>query len=205
MTMKRVDCLDGIRGIAALWVLMGHCMLLTGFKVPILIHPDLGVDLFILLSGFLMVLQYQMRQGFEDWDRPRTWLAFWIRRFFRIAPLFALIHLRSVSIIDSVSRLLGTKLLHWLGELSYGIYLVHLLILHSVAAWTIQRFGAGLGAGSRFAVVFAAVAAMGYSVALVTYFLIERPGQILGGKLLKNFIGSRRQAAADRRAGGRCR
>lgn len=43
--MGRIECLDGLRGLAALWVLVGHCMLLTGFMVPILSKPDLGVDL----------------------------------------------------------------------------------------------------------------------------------------------------------------
>ncbi|MEI9997915.1 MAG: acyltransferase family protein [Verrucomicrobiota bacterium] len=64
--IDRVACLDGLRGIAALWVLVGHGMLLTGFYVPIFVAADLGVDLFILLSGFLMVFQYQLRQ---EWGK----------------------------------------------------------------------------------------------------------------------------------------
>lgn len=86
--IDRVACLDGLRGIAALWVLVGHGMLLTGFYVPIFVAADLGVDLFILLSGFLMVFQYQLRQEWENWDLPRTWAAFWTRRFFRLSPLY---------------------------------------------------------------------------------------------------------------------
>src|SRR3546814_20344592 len=48
----------------------------------------LGADLFILLSGFLMMFQYRLRAGREDWNAPGTWTAFWTRRFFRLAPLF---------------------------------------------------------------------------------------------------------------------
>ncbi|MBH9538896.1 acyltransferase, partial [Novosphingopyxis sp. YJ-S2-01] len=59
--MRRVACLDGLRGLAALWVLFGHLVILTGFRLPVLSKPDLGVDLFILLSGFLMVFQYRLR------------------------------------------------------------------------------------------------------------------------------------------------
>lgn len=88
--MTRVNCLDGLRGVAALWVLIGHSLFLTGASLPVLSTPDLGVDLFILLSGFLMVFQYQQRSRSEDWGRVRTWAAFWIRRFFRIAPLYYL-------------------------------------------------------------------------------------------------------------------
>ncbi|MET3522259.1 acyltransferase family protein [Mesorhizobium abyssinicae] len=88
MTRSRVECLDGLRALAAMWVLVGHCLLLTGWRVPILGEPDLGVDLFIMLSGFLMVLHYQLRQDKEPWQKPETWLKFWTRRYFRIAPLF---------------------------------------------------------------------------------------------------------------------
>lgn len=85
---SRIECLDGPRALAAIWVLVGHCMLLTGWQIPIVGEPDLGVDLFIMLSGFLMVFHYQLRQEKEPWQRPETWLKFWTRRYFRIAPLF---------------------------------------------------------------------------------------------------------------------
>lgn len=84
----RIACLDGLRGLAALWVLVGHAHILTGFRVPIIGDPDLGVDLFVMLSGFLMVFHYQLRRTKEPWEAPGTWTTFWIRRFFRIAPLY---------------------------------------------------------------------------------------------------------------------
>ncbi len=84
----RIACLDGLRGLAALWVLIGHAHILTGFSVPVIGDPDLGVDLFVMLSGFLMVFHYQLRRKKEPWEAPGTWSAFWIRRFFRIAPLY---------------------------------------------------------------------------------------------------------------------
>ncbi|WP_416063902.1 acyltransferase family protein [Rhizobium sp. ZK1] len=84
----RVDCLDGLRGLAALWVLVGHAHLLTGFTIPVIGDPDLGVDLFIMLSGFLMVFHYQRRRDREPWEASNTWITFWVRRYFRIAPLY---------------------------------------------------------------------------------------------------------------------
>jgi len=81
----RIGSLDGLRGIAALWVLIGHAMLLTGWHLPLIGDPDLGVDLFIMLSGFLMVFHYQLRQEKEPWSEISTWSNFWTRRFFRIS------------------------------------------------------------------------------------------------------------------------
>ncbi|WP_137864083.1 MULTISPECIES: acyltransferase [unclassified Sphingomonas] len=372
--IRRVECLDGLRGLAALWVLFGHMVILTGFRLPVLSKPDLGVDLFILLSGFLMVFQYRLRAGAEDWSAPGTWAAFWARRFFRLAPLFyvalavaliagpaiyadrvlidgflgqplqprerytdvslaniathvsfvfgllpdyafrtplpdwslglemqfyaafpflvllarrmgwvpaalvaagaalalavlahrlgldfpmpaflplklhlflcgmliaadpgpgrgriavhlvvamllavmpvggdhdllhvvvrellvlgffALVHLRAASAVDWTARLLGSRPFHWLGELSYGAYLIHLLVLHPVAAGVIAHFGTGLGAAGRFALTGAIVVPVTYALAFMTYKLVELPGQRLGKAVIARFAGNGMQA-----------
>jgi peptidoglycan/LPS O-acetylase OafA/YrhL len=82
--------LDGLRGFASLWVLLGHAMFLTGYKINIVAQPDMAVELFIIISGFLMAFHYQLREAREPWTEPSTWKIFWIRRFFRIAPLYYL-------------------------------------------------------------------------------------------------------------------
>jgi peptidoglycan/LPS O-acetylase OafA/YrhL len=369
MDIRRVECLDGLRGVAALWVLIGHMMILTGFRLPLVGKPDLGVDLFILLSGFLMMFQYRLRAGSEDWNAPGTWGAFWTRRFFRLAPLFyvtlaaaliagpaiyadrvaidsflgqglqpperyndasltnivlhlsflfgllpeysfrtplpdwslglemqfyllfpflillgrrigwipaalvaagggaivallakaagldypmpsflplklqlflagmliaagpgergtqlwirlfaamllaaipiggeqdmlhfavrellvlgffALVHWRAVAPIGSISRLFGSRPFYWLGELSYGAYLIHLLILQPVAAGVIGRFGTGIGAVERFALTGAIVIPATYALAFATYRLVELPGQRLGKAAIKRVVG----------------
>jgi len=369
MDIRRVECLDGLRGVAALWVLLGHMMILTGFRLPLMSKPDLGVDLFILLSGFLMMFQYRLRAGREDWNAPGTWTAFWTRRFFRLAPLFyvtlaaaliagpsiyadrvvidsflgqslqpperyldgsltnialhlsflfgllpdyafrtplpdwslglemqfyllfpflillgrrfgwitsaliaagggvavallagaagldypmpsflplklqlflagmllatgadesrarlwlrlgaamllaaipiggdqdllhfavrellvfgffALVYLRSLGVIDWISRLFGSRPFYWLGELSYGTYLIHLLILQPLAAAVIGRFGTGLGAIERFMLTGAIVVPATYALAFVTYKLVELPGQRLGKTVIGRAIG----------------
>jgi len=91
MKTARIDCLDGLRGLAAMWVLFGHASLLSGFKIPLIHSPDLAVDLFMMLSGFLMAYHYIERRAREPWQAPRTWMIFWTRRFFRIAPLYYLL------------------------------------------------------------------------------------------------------------------
>ena len=372
--MNRVECLDGLRGLAALWVLLGHAMLLTGFRPPLLSQPDLGVDLFILLSGFLMVFQYNVRSAFEDWDLPKTWVSFWLRRFFRIAPLFyvtlffalaygpelyadrmvvdaflggkpqaesrylddsltnivlhvsflfglipnfayrtplpdwslglemqfyavfplvvllarkagwiaaafvagatgvvlatassavaldfpmpaflplkfhvfvagmliaaagsklersgwvylavacafvalpigphsdrlhvvvrvgmvvaffALLYLRQTRLVDSASILLGKPFFHWLGELSFGAYLIHLLLMQPAAAWAIHYLEPDSSASARFILVSAVVLPSTYTLALLGYWGVELPGQRLGKICVKKLLGSRNAA-----------
>jgi peptidoglycan/LPS O-acetylase OafA/YrhL len=97
--------LDGLRGLAALWVLVSHAQILSGMPgVPVLSCGELAVDLFMLLSGFLMAHHYALRQADEPWHKPATFFVFWIRRFFRIAPLYYL--------LLAAALLLGP----WLGE-----------------------------------------------------------------------------------------
>lgn len=84
--------LDGLRGLAALWVLLSHIQILTGLgHIPLLSWGDLAVDLFMLLSGFLMAHNYIARKQSEPWNASRTIGQFWLRRFFRIAPLYYIV------------------------------------------------------------------------------------------------------------------
>jgi peptidoglycan/LPS O-acetylase OafA/YrhL len=88
-TQDHLPWLDGLRGIAALWVLASHVQILTGLRnIPVLSWGGVAVDLFMLLSGFLMAHNYFLRQRSEPWESPRTFFLFWLRRFFRIAPLY---------------------------------------------------------------------------------------------------------------------
>lgn len=369
---SRVPCLDGLRGIAALWVLVGHSLMLTGWRVPVLAEPDLGVELFIMLSGFLMVHQYELKPKKEPWGAPAAWLKFWTRRFFRIAPLyyvalaaallsgpmlfadrmeidsflgrspqmphryldgsvtnilahlsflfgfhpaysfrtplpdwslalemqfyaafpflmlvtrrlgwaggtmllaalsagvvlamhsgsvrfpmpaflplklhiflcgmllaaavgvgrtkalsylalallfvlipigtslnptkavvrlllvgsfFLLVHPRLApgavaGAVAGVARTLGNRFFYWLGELSYGTYLIHLLILQPLAAFVIGRFGHDLSAPARFGLVILLLVPAVYSLAWLTYRTVEVPGRDLGRRLLGRF------------------
>lgn len=83
--------LEGLRGIASLWVLVGHISLLIHCHITLISSPGIGVDLFILLSGYLMAKNYVERQHKEPWQSASTIKTFWTRRFFRIAPLYYLL------------------------------------------------------------------------------------------------------------------
>ncbi len=87
-----VGCLDGLRGLAALWVFLSHAQILSGLRfLPVLSWGDMAVDLFMMISGFLMAHHFLQRRGTEPWQAPGTWRAFWLRRFFRIAPAYYLL------------------------------------------------------------------------------------------------------------------
>lgn len=92
----RLEPLDGLRGLAALWVFVGHALNLSGAWIPIIGRPLLAVDLFMMLSGALMVYQTNLRDPREPLARAETWVRFWLRRFFRIAPVFYLAFLAAM-------------------------------------------------------------------------------------------------------------
>lgn len=83
--------LEGLRGLAALWVFCVHISILSGTHLPFVSWGALGVDLFILLSGFLMTHQSEQKSGPPSWLQRRTTIEFWCKRFFRIAPLYYLL------------------------------------------------------------------------------------------------------------------
>ncbi|MBR1151588.1 acyltransferase [Bradyrhizobium sp. JYMT SZCCT0428] len=86
----RLGYLDGLRGLAAFWVISGHACILTGFYIPLVSSPNFAVDLFMLISGFLMYYQATLRSDREPFEAPSTWAYFWIRRFFRLSPVYYL-------------------------------------------------------------------------------------------------------------------
>ncbi len=91
MTM-RIPCLDGLRGIAAIAVMEFHFAIFFLPQARLFdILPGLGraylaVDLFFLISGFVMAHVYGQPLAL---DLRGHWLKFGIARFARLYPLFA--------------------------------------------------------------------------------------------------------------------
>jgi len=85
--VHRLRFMNALRTFAALWVVLAHCILWGGFPLwfP---NPQLAVDLFMMLSGFLMVATVEAREHRQRLTAMATWLGFYIRRFFRLAPLY---------------------------------------------------------------------------------------------------------------------
>jgi peptidoglycan/LPS O-acetylase OafA/YrhL len=82
--------LDGIRGASALTVVIGHSANAAGMGNVDLFGFGAGsaVDVFMILSGYLMVYQAVQRKAHNDFAAFTK--AFYIRRYFRIAPLYYL-------------------------------------------------------------------------------------------------------------------
>jgi peptidoglycan/LPS O-acetylase OafA/YrhL len=73
--------LNFFRALAALWVAIAHCLMWGGDFVNFP-DPKQAVDLFLVISGFLMIYTV---------DRSSAgWRSFYIRRFARIAPAYCL-------------------------------------------------------------------------------------------------------------------
>jgi len=87
--------------------MLAHLSTRVGFSVPLFQSPGIAVDLFMAVSGFLMTQHFFAREGREPWHSPRTWIAFYIRRIFRIAPLYYVVLVTSflpLRILDDVQR-----------------------------------------------------------------------------------------------------
>jgi peptidoglycan/LPS O-acetylase OafA/YrhL len=84
---SHLNALDGFRACLALWVYLGHLAAAVGFKNYFLDRHALAVDLFMVLSGFLMVHTWK-QNGDQYRFFSKATLAFYCARFFRIAPLY---------------------------------------------------------------------------------------------------------------------
>ena len=82
--------LDGVRGLLALWVYLGHVANAVGFHNYMLAAHALAVDFFMILSGFLMVYTWKSNIDNKQFSLNAT-LQFYVARFFRIAPLYYLL------------------------------------------------------------------------------------------------------------------
>lgn len=79
--------LTGIRGVAALWVVSCHWAgpELTGIGRDIALHGYAAVDLFMILSGFVIGLSHGAHVGPSVWSGYGRFL---VRRFIRLYPLY---------------------------------------------------------------------------------------------------------------------
>jgi peptidoglycan/LPS O-acetylase OafA/YrhL len=86
--MKHIREFDGLRGLLALWVFATHVIELGPYpSAATMIHANLAVDIFIILSGFVI---FHLLSTGEDY---RTFIT---RRWFRLFPVFAVCFLAAL-------------------------------------------------------------------------------------------------------------
>lgn len=150
-----------------------------------------GVALVRGFGGFVLGMfayQFYQRKDLPPWlGKGLLWwmiwaatLALWTKALLPdliALPLFALLILNTAMLQGRTARLLNTRLLRFLGDISYSIYLVHILILFSWMIWMKlhpQPTGDLPDYLTRWIMVGIFLGAS-ILVATLTYFGIERP------------------------------
>lgn len=104
MSAKEIKSLTGIRGLAAIYVIAFHWNAEIAKKTPVpgsstaeflmlklLGHGYLSVDLFFILSGFVLCITYA--KVFSEGVSVREYDSFMLKRFARIFPLYIVVTL----------------------------------------------------------------------------------------------------------------
>jgi peptidoglycan/LPS O-acetylase OafA/YrhL len=121
----RVPCLDGLRAVAILLVLMAHASKTHGFPFAddlrtAMAQGGVGVQVFFVISGFLItLLLLRERQKTGEISVYR----FYQRRCLRILPAYIafLLALAGLTLVGTVD--LGGR--EWLGALTYTVNWIH--------------------------------------------------------------------------------
>ena len=149
------DPFAGLRGLLALWVLFGHLILYDrfgdmynagfaraedlGFLAPLAILHFIAVDIFFMLSGFVLTRHYYDR--FTQASTGKSIDAFYWARFKRLWPMHAamvaLIGLyQIIGIPHPISSGLGDQIFaHWKWTLFLNLTLLNGWGLIPVASW----------------------------------------------------------------------
>jgi peptidoglycan/LPS O-acetylase OafA/YrhL len=139
---KHIPALDGLRGIACLMIFMGHFLHLrdhvshtvTPFWIRVVSQYWAGVDLFFVLSGFVIFLSLARLRG--KWTTFGVFRSFLVSRVFRIAPAYFLLIL-AYFYIPFHNRLISSDL--FISSVPHWVYL-----FFGQSWWTVfhQRAGA---------------------------------------------------------------
>lgn len=141
--IKRYKFLDGIRGLTALYVVVYHAFAeiasnslfplpqrLSSFFKPFM-YGNLAVDIFIVLSGFCLMLP--ILSAIEN-NKPYNWRTYFIRRSRRILPPYYAVWLLTMLLIVIVPGVTATPGTDWSGDLkpfSPAVVVTHALLLHN--------------------------------------------------------------------------
>ena len=117
--VKEFVFINFFRAIAAFWVLIAHCMIWGDWYGIPLPSAKIAVDLFMMISGYLMAANTISRNEIEPLNTSKNCLRFWLRRFFRLAPAYYISLILAVAISDFF--LGGYHILQTLNPAKWGI------------------------------------------------------------------------------------
>lgn len=134
----RIAGVEGMRGVAVLWVILFHCFVLrpddpwmlaieaSPFE-PLVRNGYLGVDLFFIISGFLLAMPWFLHA--DAGREPPSFRSFYARRFWRIAPAYYV----QLAFLFLVALPLTRGGAYWRSDLWVYLYNagVHALFLHN--------------------------------------------------------------------------
>jgi peptidoglycan/LPS O-acetylase OafA/YrhL len=138
---ERLDAMTGVRALAAWAVVVLHWSVDVGKVFPwwpsihhVTDQGELGVDLFFMLSGFILVHNYHLNFARFSWDE--YWRFLWLR-FARVYPAYLAALLAMISLVVA-AMLAGTKY----RQTSYSLEILpwEFLMLH---AWRPGEFIGG--------------------------------------------------------------
>jgi len=105
---KRLDFVDSLRGLAALYVILFHMVLVPTTKLilpkwlePLIMNGGTGVTLFFIISAFTLCYTLQFQRNENNYLRK-----FYLRRIFRILPLYYVLLIVSFGLTHSFRHIL---------------------------------------------------------------------------------------------------
>ena len=109
MGQQKIESLTGLRALAAMWVIWFHAMGSPSvwYLDNFLRRGYTGVDLFFVLSGFVISYVYADKMKDFSWKETYTFIR---RRFIRIYPSYLLVLLFTLAIILIAGYFLKVRL-----------------------------------------------------------------------------------------------
>jgi len=131
MQRDDIQSLTGLRGVAAWWVVIYHfrdpiAPYVGSFIYSVIEHGYLAVDLFFILSGFVIYLNYS--KDFEELTKNNI-KKFFIKRFARIYPLH--ISMLLIFLLNPMAIYLFSKAASYDGRYELGYYLLSIFLIQN--------------------------------------------------------------------------
>lgn len=179
---RQITALTGLRIIAALWVVLHH---LSGeiftlipqasFAEPIISRGGLGVDLFFVLSGFILTYQYFDRLG--PTFRLNEFLHFLKLRIARVYPVH-FVTLNLTVALFFAAQFVGVGINQDGAVRTLGAYIQNLFLVHG---WADQPYSWN---GASWSVSAEWFAYLLFPFAVVALFKVRSRGALWAGVLL---------------------